>query len=958
MDFSFNKAKKPQLYKKYTLLFLILAVCMYGPYLISGHTLIWNTDAFNQHLPLMIKYRELLLQFLRHPFKGPAQWSWSIGVGSDLFSIFSYYAIGDVFSYLALLFTTKFMVAGYQIIVVLRLYCVGLAFIYFAQHFNFKDKIVLSGAAVYMVNAYLLYASIAQPMFTTTFMLFPIIIVQIERVLQGGSAWPLTGAFLWMLVNNYYLAFVLGLGSIFYLVLRWGITYRNKIDFWKTIKKLAFSTVTSILLASCMLVPELIGVIHSTRAGAEFANGLIVYPLYYYLLLPKQLINGDNWKLMFWAALGIASIGYLAIVHIFVHRKKYKFLSLTFIIGLIMLLIPAAGAIFNGGMSASNRWTLLLYLPLALCVMIFLQELVDHKINSSEIKTLGIATGVYLIVLIASYFLQNDKDQFLPVIFLLCSLILVYLISENKISHPTTWLYRLIVANVCLNAIFAALPYNGNFASKMLNQGEYQLIANNRYGKMDKYLPRSGKYRINTISNNQITGQKKVFNDLTSGLSNVSSYFSIQNMYLGNFSTELQNIQYDNNIPLHQLDDRSVLNNFFGVKYIFSQTNSTNSKKIPAGYNLLASTKQKNDYDNNTVVQTQMYSTIQNFPLMWFSNQKINPATFKRLTPSGKERALASGVVTNQGGMKDADLSGNTVNIKSTLYSNRGKQVSAKKLVYKDSDETYRLRLNLSAKERKRLKGCELHVEFSNIKYVPFSLNKQISYEMKHAQDTKSSQATSVNDTHNWFKYMRYHILQGTPDLSYKLVMTGSKATETIMQPSQDMTSFFKIVNNGTMNMGYYGNKLPKNLIFKPSKLGTYYLNYRVVAVPLKGKYNKEVSNIQKNGIKNLNLSQDKLTGKINNATKGILTSSIPYSEGWSAQVDGKNVKVLRTNQAFIGLKLSKGKHNIVLNYRTPGLRAGIIITTIGLIWTIAILMIEKRQDLLFAVTLLKNRCK
>lgn len=187
MQFSFNKKRDRAVYWKYSVFFLFLAACVFGPYLVTGHSLIWNTDTANQHLPLLVKYREYVFSFLRHLSQGPAEWSWTMGLGSDLFSVFSYYTIGDVFAYLALLFPTSHLVFAYQLILLLRLYCVGLAFVYFARHFDFKDGVVLIGSGVYMVNAYLLYAALAQPMFTTTFILFPLIVVQLERLLQGGQ---------------------------------------------------------------------------------------------------------------------------------------------------------------------------------------------------------------------------------------------------------------------------------------------------------------------------------------------------------------------------------------------------------------------------------------------------------------------------------------------------------------------------------------------------------------------------------------------------------------------------------------------------------------------------------------------------------------------------------------------------------------------------------------------------
>jgi uncharacterized membrane protein YfhO len=214
MEFTFARKKDRRTYLHYTVLFLVLAACMFGPYLISGHSLIWNTDAANQHLPLLVKYREYVLSFLRHLSQGPAEWSWTMGLGSDLFSVFSYYTIGDVFAYLALLISNEPPGLCLPADHVLRLYCVGLAFVYFARHFDFKDGIILigSGSTWSMPTCFTRrWPSRCSP---RPLFFFPLIVVQLERVLQGGSAWPLFGVFVWMLVSNYYLAFVLGLGAI------------------------------------------------------------------------------------------------------------------------------------------------------------------------------------------------------------------------------------------------------------------------------------------------------------------------------------------------------------------------------------------------------------------------------------------------------------------------------------------------------------------------------------------------------------------------------------------------------------------------------------------------------------------------------------------------------------------------------------------------------------------------
>lgn len=92
-----------------------------------------------------------------------------------------------------------------------------------------------------------------------------------------------------------------------------------------------------------------------------------------------------------------------------------------------------------------------------------------------------------------------------------------------------------------------------------------------RYGGLDKGLTRTPTYRVSTISQNQIIDVPTIDNDLTSGLHNIDSYYSLQNQYLGNFSTSLQNNQYQANVPLRQVDDRTVLNNFWVLSTCLSK---------------------------------------------------------------------------------------------------------------------------------------------------------------------------------------------------------------------------------------------------------------------------------------------------------------------------------------------------------------------------------------------------
>lgn len=60
------------------------------------------------------------------------------------------------------------------------------------------------------------------------------------------------------------------------------------------------------------------------------------------------------------------------------------------------------------------------------------------------------------------------------------------------------------------------------------------------------------------------------------------------------------------------------------------------------------------------------------------------------------------------------------------------------------------------------------------------------------------------------------------------------------------------------------------------------------------------------------------------------LQLSIPYNEGWTAKVDGEPAELSRSGGMYMGLALEAGEHEIELNYETPHLKLGVIISTLA----------------------------
>ncbi|MDR1521370.1 MAG: YfhO family protein [Streptococcaceae bacterium] len=67
-----------------------------------------------------------------------------------------------------------------------------------------------------------------------------------------------------------------------------------------------------------------------------------------------------------------------------------------------------------------------------------------------------------------------------------------------------------------------------------------------------------------------------------------------------------------------------------------------------------------------------------------------------------------------------------------------------------------------------------------------------------------------------------------------------------------------------------------------------------------------------------------------NNQEK-VLYATIPYDKGWKAWVNGKQVKIRPTQNAFITLPLVKGKNTIKLSFFPQGLKTGIVLFISGI---------------------------
>ena len=86
------------------------------------------------------------------------------------------------------------------------------------------------------------------------------------------------------------------------------------------------------------------------------------------------------------------------------------------------------------------------------------------------------------------------------------------------------------------------------------------------------------------------------------------------------------------------------------------------------------------------------------------------------------------------------------------------------------------------------------------------------------------------------------------------------------------------------------------------------------------------------------------IRGEVQVKEDGYFVTSIPYDPGFVASIDGWDVPIEKVNNGFIGFKVSKGYHQIILKYNAPYKEISFLISVLGVcISAIAITLEWKR---------------
>ena len=123
------------------------------------------------------------------------------------------------------------------------------------------------------------------------------------------------------------------------------------------------------------------------------------------------------------------------------------------------------------------------------------------------------------------------------------------------------------------------------------------------------------------------------------------------------------------------------------------------------------------------------------------------------------------------------------------------------------------------------------------------------------------------------------------------------------------------------------------------------------------GPFSAQISNIRLLGSKaapakapqadivvNDTTNDSQLTGTVSTEKNGLLFFPLPYEDGWTAAVDGKDVELLRTDVGFISIPVTAGDHSFTLTYHQPRMRVGLCVSILSFILWGILTVTQKRK--------------
>ena len=977
----------------YTLIFCVLSAVNLLVFFLYGKGLVSIGDGTSQHFTALAYYGQWLRQilgniFIRHTPAIP-EWDFSIGYGSAVIPTLHYYCIGDPLALLSVFFHPENTEILYTILLILRMYLAGLSFGAYCSFMKTDSRGILPGSLSYIFSGYVIFVCFRQPFFLNAFIYFPLILIGVEKIFRKEKPYLFIGMILLSILSNFYFFYMLTLGTILYVLIRYFYSDQKKDarSFFTLLGSFLLYGLIAVMMSAILFLPVVRLFLDGLRTEQSAGKGLFYAPDYYAALI-SALISPDeigNWKT--YTYLGITVMSLISIFALFGSSKKHRELKTAVVISVIFLLFPIFGSIFNGFNYSCNRWIFLAMFAVSYTLAVIWPDLT--RLDDRQLRFVVTGCCVYALLMIFSWTFtrQVKTGGLISLVFLLLAVFILVFGQERAagvLAVTPKKVYSLLMLLTCINIV---INWNYRYSPNKMDYLDYFSQAGTAYSSKAESAAnvdpaaamageslvsdRIGKNSINRIEYDALERDLRN-SSILFGNRSTQFYWSLANGDICRYILDMS-VNANQVFNYGGLDGRAYLDTLAGVRY-YVQTKEDSVIPYgfkPAGVTKEDETEQEGPFETEetevspadevpadeaeTEVPYIIYENKYTLPLGYTYDCYITHAQYDKLTPVQKQQAISQGILLENYDIADLGGSFNRVNPE---YDEEDVpfEITCPKSIARLGDNQFlvtKAGATMTLRFEKTEKN-ELYLQVSGVKQDLLSNYDLLDVDVEQMKETEwldpitfesaDEDLTEAETESSWEKETEKIITAGDRlDLYRKKFFKKTDNTTTAAfdvstsKTSQRFLCRFPddaiYVGQDTyvVNLGYRHNQLGKIRITFPNQ-GLYtFDDIRVTELPMDS-YRQRMKQLAKPSMTDLVIGKDQLSGNIKTEEDTLLCLAVPYDKGWRAYVDKKPAKLLQANTMFMALPLESGTHQIRLVYHTPGLRTGAIITLIGII--------------------------
>ena len=874
-------------YVAYTILFLILCSIYIFFFLSNNKTFLYNADGYKQHFRSFCYVVDWLKSIIYHFFNFKdlyiPSYSFSIGYGGDIISTFHYYCIGDILVLPAVFVPSDFYLVYYEFLIFFRLYLAGLAFSKFVSYCLGKDNTfhIFLAMLSYVFSGYTLNAFLMHPYFINPMIYLPMVLYGLEKYFKENVISKYVLFIAVSCVNSFYFFYMITLATIFYGFWRGIHLYKDSFkELCRRILIVLLASFVGCLIGMFILYPVLLLFFSSGRTGVQAIKPL--YSLNYYKELATGMFNIDT--IGNWSYLYQNPLAIITIFYVISNRKTFKYYCVPIIAMLLGVSLPIVGSLFNGLSYSCNRWSFIVTLFLA-----FIQAkcFPEYLANIKVMKKTMVAIVIYCVF---SCILNRNVDASILINMFLLVVIIIALNYSYNLKQTNTLI-------ICLSLLGIALPiisYNRNMTSMFVDKDSiYKDDDVNSVLEVDNLNNDFFRYSGTKVSTNA---------SLQSKLSSTQFYWSLANQNIDDYQVEIANLE-NSHYQYNGLDARTIPNLLAGVKYYYSSDGA-----VPFSYNSIKASV------NEKLCKTEMY-----LPFIYAYSDIIDEGLYKSLNATEKQYAFlrAAYIEDMASSIKKLDFSDDYYKNEYEINESDNVQYSDNKFIVNKDKGSIRIEINNIS-----YKDSELFFYIRGLSYI-------------NANETYLDRFVPTTDN--------FGILVSFYSGDEKLIEKKINYYTEYYKWATNRSDF--IVNSTFLSkpIDYIEVTFPKKGIYAFDDIEIDTCLYDELEELIIQRKNIKINKIDFN-YKYITGVTNRIEADIDLPKDEIVVFQIPYSEGWTVFADGVKCETYKANITSLAIQLQKGQHEVVLEYSTPGLRHGVLLSLLGWGLFIVMLIIEKRN--------------